>query len=339
MNKYNTNCACTIITLNNNNNGIMRSPLIIDDKLYSKHIGILNKKIDEIRHVLALQKIQTIKIDKKMIVKYNKYKTGLEINKILTNNSKIDTIQKLYNVFSMYNNLEQRSQVLDDEFQILCQLFINADKLTSELNNKQINNINVKIFTFMDMCPACFTAWNMLYNDLKSFYSIKLKTSHINFNVDVYSIKPYCNNSHSFFTNSINNNINELTDINNWSTINSNYTRRKFSISPDDINNSKPSKINANINNETNMLSNSNIQNNDIKTKMMQHIDCDSVKKLIALFEVLNKIMSNTNNSINNVNHSNKVIDSNIVDILTQRENLKIKNMQEYYNSTSQISC
>ncbi len=70
----------------------------------------------------------------------------------------------------------------------------------------------------------------------------------------------------------------------------------------------------------------------------MQHIDCDLVQKLIALFEVLNKIMSNTNNSINNINKSTKIIDSSIVNILTKRENLKIENLQEYYNSNSTIS-
>ena len=94
--------------------------------------------------------------------------------------------------------------------------------------------MNIKLFTYMDMCPNCWTVWYRCFNDLQEQYNHKIKQynskikrkKQLNLDVNVYSIKPYSFTNHKYISvlNSDNYDIKQysndflknLSNINEW---------------------------------------------------------------------------------------------------------------------------
>ena len=100
-----------------------------------------------------------------------------------------DIAKLIYSYLDVKNG---RDIAYDDEIQILYYLFSNADTIIKKIGyNNNTNTINIKLFTYMDMCPSCFIAWRHCYQGLLKRYKECSKNSNINLNIEVHSIKPY----------------------------------------------------------------------------------------------------------------------------------------------------
>lgn len=299
------NCACATVTFLDGNNNAIRECLLVDTIFYDKYNNNIQKIIDMIHSIN--NNLKKISITKNFEV-YTYSKRDIIKNTIINSEDKDN---ELIRVLYVYHSIENRTQILDDEFQILYYLFFNICKITNGLKQKNINNMKIKIFTFMDMCPACFTAWHMLYDKLKNAYHNNLiinVADNLNLNVDVYSIKPYCDTNHSFFKGQENDNTNkykenqkdnESKSFTNWKNVSQNYTRRVIKYE------------------------------NNSKKYIIQHIDYESVDNLCYLSGKLNNEKFKTS--------ANNYIDDIIVDFFTCKENMKMENIQKYYNNSIKL--
>ena len=202
-------------------------------------------------------------------------------------------------ICKQYLQSNGRGLVKDNEFLILLCLFKNVDKIAEKLlqqkSNKNVTDYTLKInlFTYMDMCPSCWTAWNKCFDDLERLYQTKLSSS-VKLNVNVYSIKPYVI-EHPFVFGIIEKNRSNLSkskvmNISDWVYINSRNSIRLEYISEAQKQNMKLKFIN-------------DLSNNDIKIK--QFFDWDGfnmlngyysvmqvIKKQVIEYYIINKIKS-----------------------------------------------
>ncbi|MBR1944285.1 MAG: hypothetical protein IJ848_02310 [Alphaproteobacteria bacterium] len=107
----------------------------------------------------------------------------------------VNNIDSTHNKNQFYNILMDFeksgcSEFLEhDEFQILQRLFTS----NYSINYMGKFDVNIDIFTYMDMCPSCWTVWNKCYNDLSKLFN------NVNqINVNVFSMKPYNFLNHGF---------------------------------------------------------------------------------------------------------------------------------------------
>ena len=98
------------------------------------------------------------------------------------------------------------------EFQILKLLYQCKDNFIKNMNVRENNSItmDIKLFTYMDMCPNCWTVWYRCINDLQNLYKNNINCEQLNLDVSVYSMKPYKLDNHMYFSvlNSPQENIN-----------------------------------------------------------------------------------------------------------------------------------
>lgn len=139
------------------------------------------------------------------------------------------TDNEITKICKQYLQSTGRSLVNDNEFQTLYCLFKNvvdiSDLLLNKCNNSVKNNtLKINLFTYMDMCPSCWTAWYKCYNNLEQLYQNKI-SHNVKLNINVYSMKPYSiSHEHPFINNTwkklSNDNKNEIMNISNWVYIN-----------------------------------------------------------------------------------------------------------------------
>ena len=137
----------------------------------------------------------------------------------------------------------ERNQLDDDELRILGTLFTEHKTIQSCLNKRVPNKLKIKVFTFMDMCQYCYTAWSLLYDKLLDLYKSVYKNSCLVIDCSVYSIKPYINKSCEIM-NSMNISISLKKDVQKpqdeaklelkfWKEVHSKYTRRQITLKDD----------------------------------------------------------------------------------------------------------
>ena len=216
-----------------------------------------------------------------------------------------------------YLNSKGRGLIKDDELQILYYLFDNVGEVVTKLpNNKaDIDNfkLNIKLFTYMDMCPSCWMAWNECLSELKNRYEtefskqLKFKSFLLKFNV--YSIKPYVLvNNHPFVNGISEKNIDvkiEIQNVNDWSDIEDRNKIRqsvlKFNSTNKQINNNTKSTNDCNIKQIV------DLEGVNLLTKMNDTINylIEPIKPIFILSEVENNETNNIN--ISNANSSNTI--------------------------------
>lgn len=219
------NCAYATISMNcDNNDNESNSTIMISSTEYYK------KSTDVFKNTYTNGEIE--------ISNYEKYTNKYDSNTLIS----FDDFNGQYNdsitdLCKKYLLVDGRGVVKDDEFQILYYLFRNANEIAKTLLNNSKNEtknitLDIKLFTYMDMCPSCWTAWNKCYKGLKTKYNdcilsnlnknVKLDKLNFNLNINVYSIKPYIiSKEHPFVTKDIvvkNADANKLNinDVNNW---------------------------------------------------------------------------------------------------------------------------
>ena len=99
----------------------------------------------------------------------------------------------------------------DDEFVILKKLYCIKQHVIEAMQSRKFDSKNsrmeINIFTYMDMCPSCWTVWNECFSELKTLYNINGLT------VNMYSMKPYNMTLHKYLTY-LNTNSNETSKYN-----------------------------------------------------------------------------------------------------------------------------
>ena len=283
------NCAYATISCgfgsSENNNTIMVS----STDYYKKSTDVFKKTYNNYATKIENYEKYTCKYDSNTLIAFDDF-----------NRQYTDSITELCKKYLLVNG---RGVVKDDEFQILYYLFRNSDEIVKSLSStlkdktKDITTIDVKLFTYMDMCPSCWTAWNECFDALKQLYNNKLSTK-AKLNVNVYSIKPYIiSKEHPFVENIImeNNNDNNLNIIENNAT-------NKLNIN--DVNNWCKSESRNKIRQRDVEFKNIDSQNEDytfsIKPSVKQVADLEGLNMMTQYYINRQKFTGSETYSISN---------------------------------------
>ncbi|MBQ9441287.1 MAG: hypothetical protein IJU54_02705 [Alphaproteobacteria bacterium] len=190
------NLSYAVISTDNNN---MNKFVLLDDTFKHRVKDLLSIKDGKNTKLLFTKKKKNL-VDNgnKELLEYwtkhvNTYDTSnifdvAFLDKMIRNDT--HEIAKLVPVYLDVNN--GRDIIYDNEFQILYYLFQNAKNIIKNIGcDHNTKTINIKLFTYMDMCPSCWVAWCMCYDALKERYKKLTQNNQIELNISVYSIKPY----------------------------------------------------------------------------------------------------------------------------------------------------
>lgn len=142
----------------------------------------------------------------------------------------------------------------DTEAKILHQI-LNIGYYLSK-TQKSTQSVQINLFTYMDMCPSCWTLWEKQYSELTKLFGCQ------NICVNVYSMKPYLFTVHPFVQN-----LKQLTQ----------YNKNKGDfmnslVHVDDFDSKDNTCMRRNI-------CNSNINNNQT-THIKQYVDVNNIRSL-----------------------------------------------------------
>lgn len=229
----------------------------------------------------------------------------------------------------------------DDEFRILQILVEHNQEIHKIINSDTITDMKIDLFTYMDMCPSCWTIWNMDFDNLKKLYKCK------NLEVNVYSIKPYKFSNHMFLTRydyyyqnqNQNNNAILNTDVDLEQFDKLSTCVRRWSITP------TKSKITQyidtnNIEYLRNFYYKALLNNNTLLLELDSYYK--NVSDIIKLCSNLNKLdnvmkshnitfsisHSNTKLINNNLNYNDSTIEGKINEIFNNLCNVIVENSQ-----------
>ena len=166
----------SFVTDSNNNIWDYHRSQSKDDK--SKTHNKINKK-DKSKQYNNIAKVYTNNIDASNISSSEKciytFHTQNENNKLFYKYRK-----------ELFTTQSHGKLAYDDEFKILGVIYsVIYNIIQRKCGNTSFKNVNINLFTYMDMCPSCWTIWNKCYDDLKQLYN----TNELK--VNVYSMKPY----------------------------------------------------------------------------------------------------------------------------------------------------
>ena len=235
----------------NNNNNTINSNIVTYSYDVSKYLNNINNK--ENNHILmginndTVKKIKQKMLDRIMICKF-------------------------------YSG---RSQISDHEFQMLCTLILDSSEIVEYIKDSTIDQVNISIFTYMDMCPSCWSSWSEFKKDINDLYKELLSSKiskDFNLKVSTHSIKPYDDRDHLFIkeynrVNKLQNQEhNNFVPMSKWgeASYNGNYYRR-------------------------------NKSNNNIQFDIKQCVDNNGVIKVVEFAECKEKEITSNNNKNNTV--------------------------------------
>lgn len=240
---------------------------------------------------------------KKQFVIYHDHNNGkiIEVNnnqELITPYPNISEKNGLNCKLSIFENMLNHSIDIDKpkqiniltkhgEFQILKLLYQCKDNFIKNMNVRENNSItmDIKLFTYMDMCPNCWTVWYRCINDLQNLYKNNINCEQLNLDVSVYSMKPYKLDNHMYFSvlNSPQENINKKT----WYDI---FTCLNY-IEIYDI---------------MNVGRRRNRENTNCNNKFSQQVDLDNLKVIRKYYYLLKN--NKTKNYKNYKNDSNVIL-------------------------------